>query len=372
METRYFTFLGLLFALSTTYSSTNFDESSLTVNLNVENTPVQNGGNFSLKLPAGSDVTSVNIRCRAQSNQLSVNGPRAKSVSGRSALFPVKLYGTGTAMCTCAASHAGGSYRKTSTVTIRHTALPYAPTTSPFLEVNNSTLPDGSTLTVVLNSTATKVSVRCGVSGGYPRVHQTTLKCGNKTVGVPKPVVTFTITYTKQMDGQLCVCSADHVTGRYNKTARFTFDIQYPARVKHLTANNKTGVLKVRPDTPVVIECQADGNPVPELTLRGLKTGTAAFGKTTNSKSNTLSRSFIATTSLDDVYVCTAKNSLNAHVISDRLVQVSVGEHAPSLIARFTVNGETKVEVEAGARLDFRCETAGYLVQWTIKSVTSG
>ena len=71
--------------------------------------------------------------------------------------------------------------------------------------------------------------VTCRVEGGYPDAHNTQLKCGNLegSVGRKTSTLSFTAdTLTRDMDGTVCTCTSQHVSGCYsNWETRLTLNV---------------------------------------------------------------------------------------------------------------------------------------------------
>ncbi|CAL1543076.1 unnamed protein product [Lymnaea stagnalis] len=204
--------------------------------VSIGNSTVPNEGTHSLTLPDRTLNTTIYLKCKVPGGRLPVSnvtlscdfgrGARNKTVQGNSATFGLKLYGTGSANCSCTAGHASGLYHKVTKFALNYTAVPYPPEAAPLVKVGSLVLADKDTLTLKLNATSAKVSVVCSVPGGYPRVSNVTLTCGAKKATIGRSQAAFTVTYRKEMSGKSCACGGDHVTGNYNRTSSFILSVQ--------------------------------------------------------------------------------------------------------------------------------------------------
>ncbi|KAK0069087.1 hypothetical protein Bpfe_001269, partial [Biomphalaria pfeifferi] len=118
----------------------------------------------------------------------------------------------------------------------------------------------------------TSYIVECTAPGGIPLVSNLTLSCGNINGSTQiGNIFTSPVTFTRNMTGQNCTCTAQHITGCYEKNTT-TLQLNVLCKMSVLTYTAAIVYLNV---TSSVIEkgnyaqlyCEADGNPAPKISI---------------------------------------------------------------------------------------------------------
>ncbi|KAH9489472.1 hypothetical protein Btru_037746 [Bulinus truncatus] len=88
--------------------------------------------------------------------------------------------------------------------------------------------------------------VECNVPDGVPPVSNGKLSCGNITESTqPGNNLTLPVMFTRNMNGQNCTCTAQHVSRRYmNNTSVEQLNVTYQSNVKIFTLENSPSVVE--------------------------------------------------------------------------------------------------------------------------------
>ncbi|XP_055865358.1 uncharacterized protein LOC129922668 isoform X2 [Biomphalaria glabrata] len=201
-------------------------------------------------------------------------------------------------------------------------APPEAP---PILEIINDA--DG----LLENNSYTVV---CRAPGGIPPVTNITLSCGNINESTQSgEMVTSLVTFTRNMTGQNCTCTAHHFTGCYkNNTNSLQPTILYRSTVLFFNATSTI----IENGNYTQLFCGADGNPAPNISIiKGSET------IANNSRENFLFHNKPMTCKDAGNYFCKADNGIKFNEDAKKLIlfvkcplQFATGENVKNFSLR--------------------------------------
>ncbi|KAI8779655.1 hypothetical protein BgiBS90_018849 [Biomphalaria glabrata] len=104
---------------------------------------------------------------------------------------------------------------------------------------------------------------QCEAHGGIPSVSNVTVSCGNiKDVTQSGNIFTSPVTFTRNMAGQNCTCTAEHITGCYeNNTSILKLNILYKSAIIGFNVTSRV----IDNGKFVQFYCEADDNPIPKM-----------------------------------------------------------------------------------------------------------
>ncbi|XP_059166609.1 uncharacterized protein LOC131948906 [Physella acuta] len=120
----------------------------------------------------------------------------------------------------------------TETKSMKVVCVKEPPERPPVIVVYNKTVTDGQT--VKLSPSSNIVNIQCQVDGGEPRVSSVTLTCEHIVQTATTYTQTFAVPYNTSVTGRTCVCTASHVTGRYNMSTTFSLSLEGTQATKQL------------------------------------------------------------------------------------------------------------------------------------------
>ncbi|CAL1543077.1 unnamed protein product, partial [Lymnaea stagnalis] len=220
-------------------------------------------------------------------------GPQVVTSPGSEAGFRASVRGVGLVRFECTAGHVTGLYNKHTVISVTYNVPQHVPQLNPEVKYRGQWVDDGGNITAVWTPSS-PILIRCLVFDGYPSVSRIILTCGSFRQFFNTDTAVFALNDAKSLDGQRCVVSAEHVTGLYHKTASFTLHVHYQTSIVKMVANGREDLILVQSGDSVTIECEADGNPTPQMILYGLTNGSKAFSGPVSVNGTRLSRTFTA------------------------------------------------------------------------------
>ncbi|KAK0069173.1 hypothetical protein Bpfe_001355, partial [Biomphalaria pfeifferi] len=107
-------------------------------------------------------------------------------------------------------------------------------------------------------------NLECSAYGGKPNVFNFTLSCGNIELTQHGNILKSAVTFTRNMTGQNCTCTAQHITGCYeNNTSTLKLNILYTAAIVYLNVTSSV----IEKGNYAQLYCKADGNPEPNISI---------------------------------------------------------------------------------------------------------
>ncbi|KAH9488378.1 hypothetical protein Btru_063320 [Bulinus truncatus] len=159
----------------------------------------------------------------------------------------------------------------------------------------------------------------CSVGDGVPLVSNITVSCGNITGAIQTGnVFTAAIKFSRNMTGQNCTCTAQHISGCYvNNTSHIPIQVDFISTVTNFRSQNSATFIKNGTWTEMV--CEADGFPSPKLSI--LK-GNAIVKQILSG--HFISYSKVISCKDSGIYVCQTDNEIYAENLLANQSQVTV------------------------------------------------
>jgi len=119
-------------------------------------------------------------------------------------------------VCTCSGDHISGCYTKTTSVQLQVLQPPREP---PVLTINDNVFSGSDQNNVISVIEGFETSLTCQVEGGVPATTQTSIVCDGL------PISSGSFASTRDLDGKVCTCSGDHISGIYTQTTSVQLEV---------------------------------------------------------------------------------------------------------------------------------------------------
>ncbi|KAK6963974.1 cell adhesion molecule 4 [Biomphalaria glabrata] len=132
------------------------------------------------------------------------------------------------------------------------------PVTAPEIQIRSDTIE-------CVNALENKLyTIECRALGGIPSVSSITVSCGNiEELTQFGNIFTSPVIFTRNMTGQNCTCTAQHIGCYENNISTLQTNVLYKSSVTHFIVSSPV----IDNGKSAQIHCEADGNPAPNITL---------------------------------------------------------------------------------------------------------